>query len=212
MAAWMSAWIAMRDQHLQYKSEAFTDALTGAWNRRYFTRFLASCIDRARERRGDVTLLLFDIDNFKAFNDAFGHREGDEILIQTVRLLNSVIRPTDRVCRLGGDELAVVFDDPAGPRDPRSSHPSSIFEIARRFQRQVLEAGFASLAGNAPGRLTVSGGLATFPWDGPDAQSLLERADERLLESKRFGKNAICFGPRAGDVLHADEPRGGGRS
>ncbi|HBS27878.1 MAG TPA: hypothetical protein DEB06_00155 [Phycisphaerales bacterium] len=196
-AAWLARWLALGEQHAQLRTAAFTDPLTGAWNRRYLDRFLSAAIDRARAKRWDVTLLLFDIDNFKHYNDSYGHPAGDEILIETVRLLNSVIRPTDRVARIGGDEFAVVFDDPTGPRDPASRHPSSIVEIARRFQRQIVEHRFPKLGAQAKGSLTISGGLATFPWDANDAGSLLERADRLILQSKGQGKNVICLGPGA---------------
>lgn len=196
-AAWLAKWLALGEQHAQLRIAAFTDPLTGAWNRRYLDRFLNAAIARARAKRHDVTLLLFDIDDFKHYNDTYGHPAGDEILIETVKLLNSVIRPTDRVARVGGDEFAVVFDDPTGPRDPASRHPASIFEIAQRFQRQIVEHRFPKLGEQARGSLTISGGLATFPWDAQDASSLIERADALILQSKGQGKNVICIGAGA---------------
>lgn len=196
-ADWLARWLALAEQHAQLREAAFKDWLTGAWNRRYFEYFLASAIEQARRRRHDVTLMVYDIDNFKDYNDCFGHAAGDEILRETVRLLMSVIRPTDRVCRVGGDEFAVIFDDPHGPRDPRSHHPTSIHEIASRFQRQICEHRFPKLGVEAPSTLTISGGMATFPWDGHCPDSLLAKADELALMSKRQGKNLITFGPGA---------------
>lgn len=193
----LGRWLAIVEQHRQLRIAAFTDSLTGAWNRRYFDRFLASAIDRARSSRRDLTVLVFDIDDFKSYNDRFGHAAGDDILSETVRLLQSVIRPTDLVCRIGGDEFAVIFNDPEGPRMPGSRHPASIADLAARFQRQVVEHRFPKLARGAPCTLTISGGLATFPWDGATAQALLERADELAIASKRQGKNVITFGPGA---------------
>jgi len=196
-AAWLAPWLALEAQRRQLQEAAFTDELTGAWNRRYFTRFLSQALEDARRRRRDVTLMVYDIDDFKRYNDAFGHAAGDEILRETVRLLRSVIRPTDRVCRIGGDEFAVVFDDPSGPRTGEGRHPTSIGEIAERFQRQVCEHRFPKLGQDAEATLTISGGLATFPWDGHDASSLVERADQLALESKRQGKNVLTLGPGA---------------
>jgi len=193
-SSWLAKWLALGEQHAQLRIAAFTDPLTGAWNRRYLDRFLGAAIERARVRRHDVTLLLFDIDDFKHYNDRYGHPAGDEILVETVKLLNSVIRPTDRVARIGGDEFAVVFDDPTGPRDPASRHPASIFQIAQRFQKQIVEHRFPKLGEQARGSLTISGGLATFPWDAQDARSLIERADALILQSKGQGKNVICIG------------------
>ncbi len=194
-AAWLGPWLALRDQHAQLRDAAFTDPLTGAYNRRFFERFLSAAIDRARRARQSVTVLLFDLDGFKTFNDRFGHGAGDEILRETVRLLRSVIRPTDKVCRIGGDEFAVIFHDPEGPRTATSRPPSDVFQIAGRFQQAVRDARFPKLGAEAPGSLTISGGLATFPWDGHSPEALLARADELAMQSKREGKNAIRFGP-----------------
>jgi diguanylate cyclase (GGDEF)-like protein len=194
-ARWLACWLRLRDQHGQLHEAAFTDPLTGAWNRRYFDRFLSGVLERARAERWFVSVLLFDIDNFKQFNDLYGHDAGDEILVQTTALLRSVIRPSDRVCRIGGDEFVVVFHDPEGPRESGSRHPGSVFEIAARFQKQIASHRFPKLSQTTPGTLTVSGGLATFPWDGQTPDELLVRADRLALESKRAGKNAILYGP-----------------
>jgi len=194
-AAWMAQWLALREQHVQLRRAAFTDPLTGAWNRRYFDRFLPAAIEDARRHRHDLTLLLFDIDDFKHFNDHYGHSAGDEVLVETVRLMKTTVRPCDRVCRIGGDEFAVVFYEPEGPRDPGSKHPTSIYSIAERFQEKVRRHQFPKLGAEAAGSLAISGGMATFPWDGADAEALIEHADRLLGESKRMGKNAIRFGP-----------------
>lgn len=199
-AAWLGAVLALAAQQDQLRRAAFTDELTGAWNRRYFKRYLSAAIEHARSARHSVTLLVFDIDNFKKYNDAYGHGAGDEILCETVRLLTSVIRPTDRVCRIGGDEFAVVFHDPQGPREPGPGAvqgPQSIAQIAERFQRQIVTHRFPKLLTEAPGTLTISGGMATFPWDGRGVDELLQRADELAMTSKRQGKNLITFGPGA---------------
>lgn len=196
-ARWLAGWLRLRDQQNQLRAAAFTDPLTGAWNRRYFDRFIASAIEQARAGRQPVTVLVFDIDNFKQYNDQYGHDAGDEILRETVRLLRSTIRPTDRVCRVGGDEFAVVFFEPQGPRQEGSKHPSSVFAIAQRFQQQILKHHFPKLLNCAPGTLTISGGLATFPWDGNTPAELLGKADQLAMASKRQGKNAITIGPGA---------------
>lgn len=199
-AAWLGAWLALDAQAASLREAAFVDELTGAWNRRYFNRFLGMAIERARSLRHHVTLMLFDIDDFKTYNDQYGHAAGDTVLTQTVRLLKSEIRPSDRVCRVGGDEFAVIFDEPEGPRSPGSAPPASIADIAQRFQRQICEHRFPELSELAPGTLTISGGLATFPWDAADAESLTRRADELALASKRQGKNLLTFGPGARQV------------
>lgn len=196
---WLSPWLVLIAQQEQLRRAAFTDELTGAWNRRYFLRYLAAAIEQARAARHTVTLLYFDIDNFKTYNDAHGHSAGDEILVETVRLMNACIRPTDKVCRIGGDEFGVIFHDPEGPRKPESASqgPSSIATIIERFQKQIREHRFPKLSARAPAALSISGGMATFPWDGRTVQELVDRADELAGQSKRVGKNAITFGPGA---------------
>lgn len=196
-ASWLASWLAMRDQHVQLRDAAFTDSLTGAHNRRFFDHFLVSAIEQARKERRTLTVLVFDLDNFKQFNDRYGHAAGDDILVQVVRLLRSVIRPTDKVCRMGGDEFVVIFYEPAGPRTPSSKPPSNVHEIAQRFQREIAHHRFPKLGREAPGPLTLSGGLATYPWDGGNATELLARADDLAMQSKRQGKNAIMLGPGA---------------
>ena len=199
-ARWLSGWVKLEIQQSELRTAAFTDSLTGAWNRRYFTRFLDAAIRQARDARVPLTVMLFDIDGFKRYNDTYGHAAGDQILSETVKLLKSVIRPSDRVCRVGGDEFVVIFYEPSGPRDPSSKPLESVYQIATRFQQQICTHQFPKLAGDAQGTLTVSGGLASFPWDGHDAESLLEKADQLAMESKKQGKNAITLGPGAETV------------
>jgi two-component system cell cycle response regulator len=203
-ASWLGSWLAQHERQQALRRAAFTDPLTGAWNRRYFDGFLEAALERARENRRTVTVLVFDIDEFKRYNDDYGHPAGDEILIEVVRALKGSVRPSDRVCRIGGDEFAVVFDDPAGPRVRGSRPPESVYVLAKRVQRQIGEKKFPKLGADAPGSLTISGGLAAFPWDGHDAETLLDKADQLALESKRLGKNAISLGPGAERVCKHD--------
>jgi len=196
-AGWLARWLLLDHHYRTYRRMAYQDELTGAWNRRYFFRFLNDTIRRAAAVRRPVTLMVFDIDDFKKYNDLYGHEAGDVILIETVRLLKSEIRPCDRVCRIGGDEFAVVFADLGSPREVGSTHPATVELIARRFQKQICEMKFPKLGIDAPGTLSISGGLASYPWDGADPTSLLHHADQLSLQSKRKGKNALTFGPGA---------------
>jgi len=196
-ARWLAGWLLLQRSQARLRHVAMTDPLTGAWNRRYFDRFLKVAMENARAHRRHVTVLLFDIDDFKRYNDEYGHDAGDEILVETVKLMRSVIRPSDRVCRIGGDEFAVIFHDPEGPRTEGSSNAVSVVELANRFRRQVHEHKFPKLGSNARGTLTISGGMASFPWDGATPAELLTRADILARDSKRAGKNVITFGAGA---------------
>jgi diguanylate cyclase (GGDEF)-like protein len=175
---------------------AITDHLTGAYNRRYFYFVTDQILLRARQRRPHVTLLLFDIDNFKRYNDAYGHAAGDEILRQTTEMMRRITREQDIVARIGGDEFAVLFWDDE-PRKPDSQPPDTAFALADRFRTMVETHEFPSLGPEAKGVLTISGGLATFPTDGRTCRELLRRADRALKEAKLSGKNGIHLIGRA---------------
>ena len=194
-AQWLARWLALDRGYREFRQMAFHDELTGACNRRFYDIFMTETLRRAARKRRAVTVLAFDIDDFKLYNDRYGHDAGDEILVETVRLLNSVIRVGDRVCRIGGDEFVVIFADPEGPRRSGSQPPETVEVIAARFQDQICQMKFPKLGLDAPGTLSVSGGLATYPWDGGTPEALLRRADQLALHSKRMGKNVITMGP-----------------
>jgi diguanylate cyclase (GGDEF)-like protein len=170
---------------------AVTDHLTGAYNRRYFYHFTDQLLQRANQERFRVTLLLYDIDDFKSYNETYGHAVGDEILRQMTDLMRQATRRNDIVARIGGDEFAVLFWDAEPPRKPDSTHPQTAQQVARRFVQALRKHSFASLGPKAKGQLTISGGLASFPWDGKSCRELLRHADGALRQAKRSGKNAI---------------------
>lgn len=194
---WLSRWLALNGQVDQLRDLSMRDGLTNAWNRRYFNRFLQRILDWAEKERSQVTLLVFDIDDFKIYNDRYGHAAGDEILLETARLMKSVVREHDVVARIGGDEFAVIFWDAHGRRRADSKHPQDVLAAARRFQKAICGHRFPKLLEETPGTLTISGGLASFPWDGRTPEDLLAKADEMALQSKRQGKNAITLGEGA---------------
>ena len=100
-------------------------------------------------------------------------------------------RSRDVVARIGGDEFAVLFWDAEPPRRPDSHHPESAFALTNRFAEAVAKHEFPSLGPEAKGVLTISGGLATYPWDGHTCRELLRHADQALRQAKLAGKNAI---------------------
>jgi len=187
-----------RTRHLE--KLATEDDLTGLKNRKYIWEFARQVIARAGEEDGRVTLLVFDVDNLKHYNDLYGHLAGDSILKQAAVLIRRCCRAHDAVGRIGGDEFAVVFwDDPrrksGGPRSERRSaradHPAEAIHIAKRFVRELGKAELNLLGPEGKGVLAISGGLASFPRDGSTIGELFEKADRALLEAKRSGKNRI---------------------
>ncbi|MBL8879492.1 MAG: GGDEF domain-containing protein [Phycisphaerales bacterium] len=175
----------------QLRDLASTDHLTGLKNRRYFEESLRSLVDRAAADRSSVTLLLFDIDDFKSYNDRFGYEVGDGLLREISVLLSGCCREQDVVARFGGDEFAVVFWDAQEPRVPGSTHPTAPTALAERFHRALTEHQFKCLGPHAPASVTISGGLASFPWDGRSAAELVRAAERALREAKGVGKNRI---------------------
>lgn len=190
---------ALQDRHNQLQRLAITDELTGLANARYFRHFLSSIMDRARKLHFPVTLLLFDIDDFKKYNDRYGHATGDEILRQAATMMRRCTRQHDLVARIGGDEFAVVFWDKEGPRQPRdprpgvsSRPPQEPLQIFERFKGLIASEEFPLLGQSGKGLLTVSAGLAVFPWDATEPELLIQEADRRLMMgAKRNGKNSI---------------------
>jgi len=174
----------------EWRRLAITDPSSGLGNRRHLHEQLERILARAGMERFPVTVLLFDIDNLKLYNDTHGHDAGDEVIRVTGELFRQHCREQDVVTRYGGDEFAVVFWDEEGPRVAGSKHPQSALLVLERFTA-ALGAHRILRPGAGEGGLTISGGLATFPWDGSTGEELLRKADQALLAAKRAGKNRI---------------------
>jgi diguanylate cyclase (GGDEF)-like protein len=189
----------LQDRHNSLQRMAITDDLTGVANGRYFRHFLAKIIEKAHVMCFPVTLFLFDIDNFKRYNDEYGHVVGDGILKQTAALMRRCVRDHDLVARISGDEFAVVFWEKEGPRQPRDARPvvanrtpKETQEILNRFRRLVSTQDFPGLGPGGKGCLTISGGIAVYPWNANDADGLIDAADKQLMfGAKRSGRNSI---------------------
>ena len=160
---------------------AETDPLTGLANRRVFERALEREIARASRTGNPVSLMMLDADQFKQYNDRFGHRAGDELLQSLANALVEHSRAFDTVARYGGEEFAVIL--PECPVEEAHS-------VAERL-RLVSSA----VEGRAP--VTLSGGVATYPLHARDGAALIEAADGALYQSKRSGRDRLSL---AGDV------------
>jgi diguanylate cyclase (GGDEF)-like protein len=175
----------------EWQSLAMMDETSQLPNRRCLLQQLGALLRRAANERFRVTVLIFDLDGFKHFNDTYGHAAGDAIIRETSQLLRQCCRQHDIVARYAGDEFVVVFWDAEEPRVLGSKHPGNALAVLRRFKQVLVEHEFKRLGPEAVGCITISGGLANFPWDGKAPEELIERADEALLQAKRDGKNRI---------------------
>jgi len=157
---------------------AETDELTGVWNKRYFRRQLPHEIERARTFGVPLSLLFFDIDDFKQINDSLGHIIGDVVLSELCGAVREMLRPTDAVVRFGGDEFAVIL--------PHTDMTGAV-AVAERVLKRVRALTIPTDE-EATVQCSISIGLAEFERD-ESASDLVRRADERLYEAKRQGKN-----------------------
>ncbi len=162
---------------------AVTDSLTGLHNRRYFDSALDIETRRSLRYGLGLSLLLLDLDLFKSINDLHGHRFGDLVLAKVGELLQKAVRDSDVACRFGGEEFAIIL--------PETSRLGA-FSLAERVRRRVHGA-FVEPFEGLPLELSVSGGVATFPVDGEDADSLVECADRAMYLAKKSGRNCIVL-------------------
>ncbi|MFV0475654.1 MAG: diguanylate cyclase, partial [Pikeienuella sp.] len=163
---------------------AAIDPLTGLHNRRYFEPHFARLCDRARESGQPLAALLFDLDRFKAVNDAHGHAAGDETLRVFARRLRAAVRGADLVARLGGEEFAVIL---------QNTQPEQAVAAAERVRRAVASRPVAA-HGGVDVRLTVSIGVAGLSAADADPAALLDRADAALRRAKRGGRDRVRIG------------------
>jgi len=193
------------EQQQQWHRLAMIDEVTQLPNRRYFKQALETLIRRAATERFSVTVVIFDLDGFKHFNDTYGHNAGDQVLRELAQLIRRHCRRHDIVARYAGDEFVVAFWDAEEPRVAGSKHPTDALTVLRRFQKTLESQEFANLGSDSKGRITISGGLATFPWNAQEAAMLIEQADQAMLRAKRDGKNRIYL---VGSETGAEDERG----
>jgi len=157
--------------------QAQTDALTSLLNHRAFQDRLRAELRRVRAGEGDVTLVMLDIDDFKRINDVHGHGIGDQVLSRLARILRDAAGADDHVCRIGGEEFAVIMP---------SSGVAGAVAFADRVAKDLSESDFEPV-----GTITVSIGVAEAPLDTSSARELAACADSAMLAAKASGKNRL---------------------
>ena len=158
------------------------DAVTGLPNRNLLQEKLEDAIVQSRRRGRGAGVLFIDLDRFKLVNDTLGHRVGDELLSKVGRSLRDCVRQDDTVGRLASDEFAVVIADLARPDDAAIVAQKILDSFAAPFDLDGQEI-----------YVTASIGLAAFPNDGEDAETLLKCADAAMYRAKESSRNAFCF-------------------
>lgn len=169
--------------HAQIKKMATTDAVTGLSNRHIFEQTLKAEVERAQRKNIQVSLIIFDIDSFKEYNDTWGHPAGDARLKAVADIIQANLRKYDIASRYGGDEFAIILSD--------CTQENALLFAERLHHATQAGAPYPSQDGmGAPG-YTLSMGIATFPLDASGAHDLLIAADHAALRAKQQGKNRI---------------------
>jgi diguanylate cyclase (GGDEF)-like protein len=163
---------------------AFTDYLTGLKTRGYFEQQLELEIKRAQRKSTIFSLLMIDIDHFKALNDHYGHHVGDQVLRDVASILMKDMREVDTVARYGGEEFVIIL--------PETSGPGAVL-VAERLRRGVEQARFFAGSPDAVERLSISIGISVYDDNGRFRKELIEAADSALYTAKSRGRNSVIL-------------------
>lgn len=158
------------------------DSLTKLWNHGHFQKLLQDSLKDAKRLDKDLSLILFDIDDFKSFNDNFGHQAGDRALEQVSTVAKSMMRRLDYLARYGGEEFAAVL--------PGTSKKEAL-KFAERLREIIEKETSKALPFPVKRKISVSVGVATYSEDAQDKEKLIFCADGALYEAKRRGKNIV---------------------
>jgi len=178
--------LRIQNRHHHSLNQAVTDALTGLYNRHYLDTHLARLHARAIGEGRPLSLIVCDLDRFKAINDTFGHAAGDAVLRTVADKLSGSVRSPDLVARQGGEEFVIVL-----PNTPLADAE----RVADRLRRTVGEAEIPLAGGSGALRVTASFGVSEIAWDEPSSDEALRRADEALYRSKHKGRNRVTVAP-----------------
>ncbi|MEL0638989.1 diguanylate cyclase [Pseudoalteromonas aliena] len=177
------AHITMKLQHDLLNQKVFLDDLTKVFNRRYFDAHFSKMERSALREKVDYALLLIDIDYFKQYNDIYGHVQGDTVLnLVAQTITNSLQRPTDFVARYGGEEFVVVL--------PHTSIEGAIC-VADKIKKNVIDLGILHKYSEYEFVTISIGGSTLQPYESN--KNTLQLADEKMYESKKQGRNQVCF-------------------
>lgn len=179
---------ALRESEARYQELCIVDDLTRLYNSRHFYDKLKMEIDRVDRYGETLALMLIDMDNFKQFNDTYGHIEGDNVLIRLAQVIRRCLRKTDTAFRYGGEEFVVLM--------PVTTCEEGIV-TAERIQAELKREDFSPFPGEKV-NVTVSIGVAEYEKE-KDMKAFVSRVDKLMYEAKKSGKNRVCsLFPRKG--------------
>jgi diguanylate cyclase (GGDEF)-like protein len=174
---------AERKKREFYQYLSIRDGLTDLYNHRHFHELLNQEMAPAVRYNQPLTLLMIDIDNFKKFNDSYGHPAGDHALQQIARLFRENCRRLDHVCRYGGEEFAIIAPETSG---------KNAIHLAKRLLNRARKTKIQIYDSTIEEKLTLSIGLASYPTDASTKDELIIKADHNLLQAKKEGKDCFC--------------------
>jgi diguanylate cyclase (GGDEF)-like protein len=164
------------------QDEASIDPLTKLYNRRFFQDRLLEEKSKCLSYGSKFSIFLFDVDNFKNYNDTNGHSAGDVLLKALSDITKSSVRGSDIAARYGGEEFIVMFRDASSDR---------AFTMAEQLRQRIVEADLPFASKQPLGVLSISGGIATFPTNSDSTEEVIKLADQALYRAKKSGRNQI---------------------
>jgi len=172
----------LREKNVELHEISITDSLTKLYNRKHLMETLDKEVSRSQRHSHSFSLLVIDIDHFKKYNDTYGHLAGDEALRRLASVFKECIRSSDYAARYGGEEFIIMLPE-IGPEQG--------VEAAERIRHKVAEEIFNSDGESI--KVTISVGVASFPENGEDAESVIRNADAALYEAKELGRNRVVL-------------------
>lgn len=179
---WLDEVQNLRDKIDELSDLVATDALTGLFNFRHFKTVLQAEMDRSKRSGIPTSLVLVDVDHFKAVNDTYGHEAGNQALKHLAEILRGEVRTTDIVCRYGGEEFAMIFPE---------THLNLAVKVADRIRQEIEKNPVTIDEGEIS--LTVSMGASVYMKTSViDLETFVDSVDKYLYEAKQSGRNCIC--------------------
>ncbi len=170
------------NHHSQVEAQARLDSLTGAYNHGHIVQMLEQELKKARLTGKQMSIIMLDVDYFKQYNDTFGHKIGDEVLVNLAQAIKQNIKSTDAVGRWGGEEFTIVLPNTNGAQATK---------VALRLQETVRRLSLHPKNEKTLPFPTISQGVAVFPTEAADSDTLIQLADRRLYIAKQRGRNQV---------------------